>query len=104
MNLKALRVGCASRGAEVSCKQHRQGAKESQATLCYFFLIGIFAGRQHRPYAMMIRILYGKAGSGQRVNISFQKKIKIPRADARGIYFWQFVCRKSAQAIINNRG
>ena len=33
MNLKALRAGCASRGAEVSCKQHRQGAKESQATL-----------------------------------------------------------------------
>ena len=35
MNEKALRAGCASRGEEVSCKQHRQGAKESQATL-YF--------------------------------------------------------------------
>ncbi len=35
MNEKALRVGCAFRGEEVSCKQHRQGAKESQATL-YF--------------------------------------------------------------------
>mgnify|MGYP004670654237 CR=1 FL=1 len=34
MNEKALRAGCASRGVEVSCKQHRQGAKESQATLC----------------------------------------------------------------------
>ena len=34
MNLKALRAGCASRGAEVSCKQHRSSAKESQATLC----------------------------------------------------------------------
>ena len=34
MNEKALRAGCASRGIEVSCKQHRQGAKESQATLC----------------------------------------------------------------------
>jgi len=33
MNLKALRAGCASRGAEVSCKQHRSSAKESQATL-----------------------------------------------------------------------
>ena len=31
MNEKALRAGCASRGVEVSCKQHRQGAKESQA-------------------------------------------------------------------------
>ena len=31
MNEKALRAGCAFRGAEVSCKQHRQGAKESQA-------------------------------------------------------------------------
>lgn len=26
--------GCASRGEEVCCKQHRSGAKESQATLC----------------------------------------------------------------------
>ena len=26
--------GCASRGEEVSCKQHRSSAKESQATLC----------------------------------------------------------------------
>ena len=34
MNLKALRTGCASRGVEVSCKQHRSSAKESQATLC----------------------------------------------------------------------
>ena len=25
--------GCASRGEEVSCKQHRSSAKESQATL-----------------------------------------------------------------------
>lgn len=32
MNQKALRDGCASRQEEVSCKQHRQGAKESQAT------------------------------------------------------------------------
>ena len=35
MNEKALRAGCASRGAEVSCKQHRSSAKESQATLYY---------------------------------------------------------------------
>ncbi|RHV10798.1 hypothetical protein DXB73_11785 [Clostridium sp. OM05-6BH] len=28
--------GCASRGEEVSCKQHRSSAKESQATLCSF--------------------------------------------------------------------
>ena len=34
MNEKALRAECASRGVEVSCKQHRQGAKESQAALC----------------------------------------------------------------------
>jgi len=27
-----------------------------------------------------------------------------PRAGPGGIYFWQSVCRKSAQAIINNRG
>ena len=33
MNEKALRAGCASRGEEVSCKQHRSSAKESQATL-----------------------------------------------------------------------
>ncbi|RGX94232.1 hypothetical protein DXA60_03335 [Roseburia sp. OF03-24] len=33
-NQKALRAGCASRGEEVSCKQHRSSAKESQATLC----------------------------------------------------------------------
>ena len=26
--------GCASRGEEVSCKQHRSSAKESQAILC----------------------------------------------------------------------
>ncbi len=31
MNEKALRARCAFRGAEVSCKQHRSGAKESQA-------------------------------------------------------------------------
>ena len=36
MNLKTLRAGCASRGVEVSCKQHRSSAKESQATLCSF--------------------------------------------------------------------
>ena len=36
MNEKALRAGCAPRGAEVSCKQHRSGAKESQATLCSY--------------------------------------------------------------------
>ena len=34
MNEKALRAGCALRGEEVCCKQHRSGAKESQATLC----------------------------------------------------------------------
>ena len=34
MNEKALRAGCASRGVEVSCKQHRSSAKELQATLC----------------------------------------------------------------------
>ena len=34
MNQKALRAGCASRGEEVSSKQHRSSAKESQATLC----------------------------------------------------------------------
>ena len=34
MNKKALRAVCASRGVEVSCKQHRSGAKESQETLC----------------------------------------------------------------------
>ena len=34
MNEKALRAGCASHGVEVSCKQHRSSAKESQATLC----------------------------------------------------------------------
>ena len=33
MNQKALRAGCASRGEEVSCKQQRSSAKESQATL-----------------------------------------------------------------------
>ena len=27
-------TGCASRGEEVSCKQHRSSAKESQVTLC----------------------------------------------------------------------
>ena len=32
--------GCASRGEEVCCKQHRSSAKESQATLCY--IIGNF--------------------------------------------------------------
>ena len=31
--------GCASRGDEVSCKQHRSSANESQATLCY--IIGL---------------------------------------------------------------
>ena len=34
MNEKALRAGCAPCGDEVCCKQHRSGAKESQATLC----------------------------------------------------------------------
>ena len=34
MNQKALRAGCALRGEEVCCKQHRSGEKESQATLC----------------------------------------------------------------------
>ncbi len=34
MNEKALRAGCALRGEEVCCKQHRPGAKESQATHC----------------------------------------------------------------------
>ena len=33
-NENALRAGCALRGEEVCCKQHRSGAKESQATLC----------------------------------------------------------------------
>ncbi|RHA65877.1 hypothetical protein DW927_13140 [Roseburia intestinalis] len=33
MNEKALWAGCALRGEEVCCKQHRSGAKESQATL-----------------------------------------------------------------------
>ena len=33
--------GCASRGEEVSCKQHRSSAKESQATLCS--IIGHFS-------------------------------------------------------------
>ena len=41
MNEKALRAGCASRGVEVSCKQHRSSAKESQATLCFFRDSGI---------------------------------------------------------------
>ena len=35
MNQKALRAGCASRGEEVSCKEHCSSAKESQATLCF---------------------------------------------------------------------
>ncbi|HCK46499.1 MAG TPA: hypothetical protein DHW28_10615 [Lachnospiraceae bacterium] len=30
--------GCASRGEEVSCKQHRSSAKESQATLCSAYI------------------------------------------------------------------
>ena len=34
MNQKALRAGFAFRGEEVSSKQHRSSAKESQATLC----------------------------------------------------------------------
>ena len=34
MNEKALRAGCALRREEVCCKQHRPGAKESQATPC----------------------------------------------------------------------
>ena len=34
MNEKAIRAGCAPRGEEVCCKQHRPGAKESQATPC----------------------------------------------------------------------
>ena len=34
MNEKALRAGRAPCGDEVCCKQHRSGAKESQATLC----------------------------------------------------------------------
>ena len=34
MNEKALRAGCALRGEEVCCKQHRSGPKESHATLC----------------------------------------------------------------------
>ena len=34
MNEKALRAGCALRREEVCCKQHRPGAKESQATHC----------------------------------------------------------------------
>ncbi len=45
MNEKALRAGCASRGVEVSCKQHRSSAKESQATLCsikQFLLMHLF--------------------------------------------------------------
>ena len=40
--------------------------------------IRIFAGRQHRPCGMMTRISSGKAKHGQRENISFQKKIKMP--------------------------
>ncbi len=40
MHEKALRVGCASRGEEVSCKQHRSSAKESQTTLYFGFLWG----------------------------------------------------------------
>ena len=32
--------GCASRGEEVSCKQHRSSAKESQATLCSLTRLG----------------------------------------------------------------
>ena len=31
--------GCASRGEEVSCKQYRSSAKESQATLYFLFLL-----------------------------------------------------------------
>ena len=38
MNEKALRVGCASRGEEVSGEQHRSSAKESQTTLCFSML------------------------------------------------------------------
>ena len=34
MNEKALRAGRAPCGDEFCCKQHRSGAKESQATLC----------------------------------------------------------------------
>ncbi|RGX92817.1 hypothetical protein DXA60_08270 [Roseburia sp. OF03-24] len=33
MNEKALRAGCAPRGEEVCCKQHRPGAKEAQVLL-----------------------------------------------------------------------
>ena len=40
MHEKALRVGCASRGEEVSCKQHRSSAKESQATLYGLYIFG----------------------------------------------------------------
>ena len=32
--------GCASRGEEVSCKQHRSSAKESQATLYGLYIFG----------------------------------------------------------------
>ena len=32
--------GCASRGEEVRCKQHRSSAKESQATLCSLTRLG----------------------------------------------------------------
>ena len=45
---------------------------------CSGVWIRIFAGRQHRPCGMMTRISSGKAKHGQRENISFQKKIKMP--------------------------
>ena len=40
MNLKALRAGCASCGAEVSCKQHRSSAnQEAWVHYCDFNII-----------------------------------------------------------------
>ena len=51
MNLKALRAGCASRGAEVSCKQHSQSAKESQATL-YSIHDWNTPDRKQKPYKL----------------------------------------------------
>ena len=44
MNEKALRAGCASRGVEVSCKQHRSSAKESQAILCSLLKLILHSG------------------------------------------------------------
>ena len=48
--------GCASRGEEVSCKQHRSSAKESQVTLCSKKMVAkIKPHTRHRRLLLQLR-------------------------------------------------